>query len=908
MPPPAQARNDWILRTKLHRPQLPPDLVERARVLELLEKNPERPFTLVSAPAGCGKSTLVSRWLEASEQPAAWLSLDDGDNDLRVFLRYLVAAVRTHSPKACRQSHEFLGAAELPPPAVLGDCFSNELDAIKRRFVLVLDDYHRIRERSIHELVDQLLRHPCPSCHLVLVTRRDPPLALAGLRARGRALEVREQDLRFTAEETRIALQAIGGVSIGDETLAHLQGELEGWITGLRLVCLMLRHEEDPEGFLGCLHGGSLNIQQYLVEEVLKHLPPGFEKKLLKTSILNRLCVPLCEAVCAGDGPPGPAADEAFETGEGFLRELQRANLFAIPLDAKGKWVRYHHLFQQLLQQQLESRASAEEIATLHGRASNWFEAGGFREEALQHALRAGKVEKAAALVERHRTELMDNDTWHVLERWLGLLPDAIRKERPHLLLAEAWTAYERFQLDRIPVLLQRVDALVGEGAGSEEVRGERAYFLGALAYWSGEGADAQRFFEEARSSIPESRGLLGGLVELLLGLARCMCGEKERGIAGLSRRIRDADATEGIFTSRLIAGLIFIHELSGDPVRTRREAQRMRVVAKKSGIAYTERWAAYKEACSHFYVNELEQAVAHFEPAVRHRYTLHTRAAVDALAGMAVTRQLLGQTDAATEAMELLQAFALELGEPQFLGLADSCRARLAVLQGDLPRAFRWAQSFHDDPVPPASFIWLEVPWISQARVLIAEGSTASLARAGEVLDAFRRQSEDCRFINHVIEAAALQPLVLEQQGRREEALGSLRAALELAAPGGWIRPFFEAGPAMAELLGHLSADEQSGLFVAETLAAFAGAGAAERAPAGARPVAARQPLIEPLTNRELDVLELLAKRLQDKEIAESLCVSVGTVKTHLKHIYGKLEVGGRREAASKAEELGII
>lgn len=900
--PSQKTRNDLILRTKLHRPQLPPDLVPRARLLELLDQHPGRSFTLVSAPAGYGKSTLVSRWLDGVGEASAWLSLDEDDSDLRSFLKYLIAAVRTHSPKACRRSHEFLGAAELPPPAVLGECLSNDLDAIKRRFVLVIDDYHRIHSSAVHDLVGHILRHPSRTTHLVLVTRHDPPLPLVGLRAGGQSLEIREQDLRFTRAETRTVLETIGGVTIEDRTLAHLHEVLEGWITGLRLVCLMLRHEKDPAGFLDGLHGGTLNTQLYLVEEVLKQLSPGFEDILLKTSILNRLCGPLCDAMGADEEAPGGTAI----TGEEFLIELERANLFAIRLDARGEWVRYHHLFQQLLQQQLERRASAGEIATLHERASDWFASQGLREEALQHALRAGNVEKAAGLVEAHRMELMNNDTWYVLERWLHHLPDEVREARPHLLLAEAWTAYERFQLERLPALLDRVDTLVGEGPLADEVRGELCFFRGALAYWSGEGEAARGLFEEAQACLPKTCRLFRGLVELLLGLARCMCGDKEGGIKGLENQISDMGGPEGIFTSRLVAGLVFAHHLAGEPMQAHREAQRMRVVARKSGIAYTEAWSEYMDAVSFFCVHRLEDALRCFRVAVRQRYILHTRAAVDALAGMVITQQLLRQDAEATGSMEMLQAFVLELGESQYIALADSCRARLAVLQGDLATAFPWARSAHDAPVPAASFYWLEAPWITQTRVLIAEGSDESLVRATEVLDGFLQQSEACRFVSQVIEAAVLRPLLLEKQGRRGEAMSALREAIDRAAPGGWLRPFVEAGPPMSELLGHLSEAERDSHFVTQIRSALSESKSVTNG--ASRSALRNTALLEPLTNRELDVLELLARRLQDKEIAEELSVSVGTVKSHLKHIYGKLAAAGRREAVLKAEELGLI
>ena len=822
---------------------------------------------------------------------------------MRQFLSYVIAAVQTVSGSTCRESAAILNAPEMPPASALAGCLGNDLEAIETPFVLVIDDYHRVHEQAIHSVLSQLLQHPPRSLHLVLITRRDPPLPLAGLRARSSVVEIREEDLRFSREETRTVLQKMVGISVTDETLSHLHGEIEGWIVGLRLAGLALRNQADPEGYLAQLHGGTQSIQQYLLEEVLKHEAPDFQQWLLRTSILNRFCAPLCEAVCSLRAEDRPAADEDVVRGETFLQDLERANLFAIRLDDRGEWMRYHHLFQRLLQWQLQRQVKAEEIARLHNRASAWFENEDLLEEALEHAVRAGNVERATQLVEKNRVGLLNDDKWYVLEKWLRLLPDAIRRERPGLLLAEAWSAYERFQFDRLAAILENVGSLLEGDHPDPTVSGETLLLRGELHYWAGESEASLQLFEEARAQLPEQHGLVRGLLELQYGLALCMGGEKDRAIKGLNELVQETGPPEGIYLSRLVAGLFFIHLLSGNLFLARTEAERLRTVAKRSDITYTDAWSSYMEACSHFHANEPEKALTHFAEAARQRYILHARAAVDALAGLALTQQFMQQVDAAAESLDLLQTFSLELSDSQYLSVAHSCRARVALLRGDLTSALEWARSVDEVTVPAALFMWMEVPRITQARVLIADGTPTSVDRAIELLQHVRRQSEACRFVNQTIEVAVLQCLALARQGRRKEALEQLADAVGLAEPGGWVRPFVEAGPPMAQLLAQLPKGDQGRRFVEQLRRSLE-----DKAGASARLQEVRQPLIEPLTNRELDVLEHLAKRMYDKEIAEALSISIGTVKTHLKHIYEKLDVPNRRHAVIKAEELGLL
>ena len=711
-----------LLRTNLRRPETPEDLVPRARLQDLLREHPDRACTLVSAPAGYGKSTLVSSWLDTVEIPVAWLSLDEQVDDPRRFFAYVIAALRTIDETSCRDTEVMLEGSELPPAPVLAGHLSNDLEEIGEPFLFVIDDYHRIHDSAIHAVIQNLMRYPPRPLHLVLVTRHDPPLPMAGLRSRSGVVEIREQDLRFNREETRAAIQSMAEVSVGDETLVHLHAELEGWVVGLRLVCLALRHQDDPEGYLRTLRGGTRSIQQYLLEEVLRQQSPAFQECLLSTSILNRFCAPLCEAIYR-DGAGDDSTDGGIQ-GEDFLRDLELANLFAIRLDDLGDWLRYHHQFQQLLQWQLEREMSSEEIAALHDRASKWFESEGLVDEALEHAVAAGNIEHAARLVEGHRVAMLNDDKWYVLERWLTVLPASVRERRPGLLLAEAWIAYERFQFDRLAQILESIDSVVEAEDMNPADSGEYLLLQGEIHYWSGEGAKSRQLFEKARPQLSDRHGLVRGLLELQHGLALCMDGERDQALEELTGLVQETGAPEGVYLSRLVAGLYFVHHLSGSLFPARTEAARLRTVAQRSGIAYTDAWSSYMEACALLHANDLNQAQAHFAKAVKQRYILHSRAAVDALAGLALTRQLQGQAQPAAEILEMLQTFALELSDGQYLAVADSCKARLALLGGDLESAITWALSYEEVPAPAALFMWLEVPVITQARILIADGA----------------------------------------------------------------------------------------------------------------------------------------------------------------------------------------
>jgi LuxR family maltose regulon positive regulatory protein len=894
-----------ILHTKLHRPPITAHIVPRTRLIDLLEHGVRHPLTLIAAPAGYGKSILASQWLELSALPGAWVSLDTSDNDLRVFVGYVLEAIQHVFPQQEFKSQSLLRAAELPSIPVITRYLLNDLDTLSARFILVLDDFHRIHTAAIYDFIGQLLVHPSPIMHLALLTRRDPPLPLLSLRSRGMVTEITTAHLRFTLAETQALWERLLPITITDKTARILEEQMEGWVTGLHLAALSISNQADQERVIDGLLETPQYVQDYLIQEVLAHVPPQFRPYLPHSAIVDRFCAPLCDALSAVDAKGHQTAAEA--SGQDFIEWVIQTNLFVITLDATHRWLRYHHLFQDILQRELHQQATAQEIAMLHARASAWFESQGLITDAIVHALAAGDVVRAAEIIEGYRHDEFMADRWYVVQRWLTMLPAGITQERPALLLTKAWIANCRHHLGQIPLIIEQLESLFAGQTVDTTLLGEFAFFQGNIQYWEGQAERSQQRLEKALSLLTVKQNHIQGESELLLGLARCMAGQKERVVRALEERLQGVDSPEGYFHSRLLAGLVFIHLLCGNLSRARMEAQRLHRVATTSRIRNTAAWSAYLTACTHLHANELDAASHHFTRAAEQRYVLETQAEIDALAGLALTQQLMQQPDVAAETMDRLLDFVWEMDAPHYVAMAHSCRARLFLLRGELAPALQWARSVTATLTPSALFMWLEVPSITQARVLIAGGDEESVGQALELLRAIRQQSEACRFTCQTIEVAVLQTLALEKLGRSDGALEALEEAVALAQPGGWIRPFVEAGPLMADVLKRLHKQNVAVHYIPRILDAFSDqAASSPTLPVTASPHP--QLLSEPLTHRELDVLALLSQRLHNREIAEKLFITTATVKGHLKNIYQKLDASNRREAVENAKALGIL
>ncbi len=894
-----------LIQTKLHRPILPIDLVPRPQLTSWLDERRNRPLTLVSAPAGYGKSTLISSWLDTCEYPYTWLTLDAGDNDLVLFLTYFLEAIRVIFPEAVRNTYAFLSAYTQPPIRELAIHLINEINQLDQFFVLVLDDYEVIQRAPVHDFLNEFLLHLPQGFHLVICSRIDPPLPILKLRAKGQVTEIRAQDLCFSEEEAHALLENMLGETVDTTTVQYLDEQAEGWVTGLRLAALALRHRVGKQPVNVAPKASNQYVLDYLMMEILNHQSVVFSEWLLKTSVLARFNAGLCEAVCLDERLESSQIEKSPRLdGDGFLKRLVESNLFAIPLDDYNHWIRYHHLFRDLLLTELARRYDQTEIAALHIKASKWFAQQGFIDEALQHALEAGELPLAAQLVEQNGTALLNEDKWYVLERWLARLPDDIIQQRAMLLLFKAWVYFYHFKLHAIPALLETVESILEIVPSTLRLWGEVSFFWGHHWFWSGQNARSLEHFHNALGRIPTSFSVARGHTELFWGVASQMAGKKKEAVEALNKWLYYQESPHPTRRFRLEGGLIFIHLLSGELGEAARMAEQLHHTATKYNNTYARAWGAYLYAFVHYFWNDLETAAQHFIQAVEMRYNLHTRAAIDSLAGLTLCYQYSGQPDQARSTLALLLEFVQDINDPAYLSVALSCQAHLALLQGDTISAVQWLQTADLGNDANVMFYWIESPPITLCRVLITQGTEASLQQALDLLQEYLQTLETQYNTRQLIDVLVLQALAYQKGSQSDQALAALEQAINLAEPGGWIRPFVEAGPELIPLITSYVGVRGSTNYTHKLLVACK----AEASTEGSMSTLPSAQLIEPLTNREFEILELLGKRLTNKEIAAELTISVGTVQQHLNHIYAKLNVKGRRQAIVKATELALV
>ncbi len=905
------APGPFILQTKLHRPTLPGDVVSRTSVLDRLDAGRDFPLTLVSAPAGYGKSLLIASWLERTTRPGAWLALDPEDGDAGQFVSYVAAAVRRVFPDACQDTMRLAAASAAAPVATLAATLSNELEALPRSMILVLDDYHRIGTASpVNELLQQMLTRPPGRLHLVIITRRDPPIPLSLLRARGQVNEIRMRDLRFDAAESRALLEASVRFPLTDEALAQVERELEGWVAGLRLVALSLRKDQDATTVLQHLRGGVQHAQQYLTHEAVAGQPPEVRDWLLKTAILDRFCAPLCAAVCAGPDDPDAAAK-----GARFVRTLSDENLFVIPLDAEGQWFRYHQLFQELLAAELKGAGDAAQVAALHVRASEWFERQDVPDEAMKHALAAGDVERAAQVVARYAHAMVNEGRVHVLGRWLSQLPPELVQGRAALLRAEAWRLYLRMERGSLPATVDRLEDLTRADAEGHGFALDIAALRGWCALLANDATLALEFSENALALAPSAEDRVSrSLAEMVFGLAGQMQGQRERVSRALTRWLVDRSARDPIGEIRLAQTLAFASYIAADPPGAEALLERARKVAAASGQVQLLPLTNYLAALFQLQRGEFEAALPALGDARQRQYL--GRSAIDGMCAQVIGYQLQGKAEQAVEAFNSVEAF-VGRGHPWLAPVAEACQVRLALLQGRADAGAAWLRT-SSPPAADAMLWWFEVPALTWCRALMADGTVDRLVEAEQRLLAHAQVNEAQHNTYQLIGILCELAVARAKLDRAEEADSTLQQALTLAEPGGFVFPFLEAGSVLLNLLRGVQAEHDE--FPARLLRVLeSGAGAEARArqettdaPVFARqqrttPAAARS-IIEALTNRELDILELLAERFQNKEIAARLSIAPETVNYHLKHIYQKLNVQSRRRAVTAATELGLL
>ena len=893
-----------ILRTKLRPPKMMSEAIARPRLLEALDKNSRRPLTLISAPAGYGKTTLVTQWLEGSKTPSAWLSLDARHRSLPTFLRYFVASVQTRFPTACQEITSLLNAAELPPVSLLADVLSNDLEAITRPYILVLDDFHNIGNPEVHELLDCLLQYPPRFMQLVVITRHDPAFSLTTLRASSFLYEIRQEDLRFTQQEVSAVLEQLTGMTVSDAALAHLENLMEGWIVGLHLVGLLLLNQSDPETFLADLKGDVQEIQEYLVEEVIARQPAKVRDCLLKTSILDHFCGSLSATLCA---PLDGSSTESL-MGRAFIREIERANLFVVRLDTRGEWFRFHHLFQGFLKQRLKQQYSTRDISELHLRASQWFEEHKLIDEALHHALAAGKAQLAVQMVERHRYVPMNTEQWSRLEHWLELLPAEARQKSPVLTSAEAYLMEQKGQMtffaqrDRAEELLA---GLPKDAPGAAVVRGEVFVLKAEEALLQGRGERAISYAEHAAELVPVEATHLHSYITGARALGFQAQGDISRCLKIIDAAWDRSPASSGFFRARLSTWRCIAHILEGSLAAVDNAALHCIEDGSSLNLPDSKGFGLYFLGIAHYFQNDLPEAERLLTALFDQRHSSRPHYYTHGSFALIRIHLRHGRTDAAGKILQTLTEHLTTTNNRPTLALVHAFEVELAVMQGRLDEAKIKSVEADFAPYPPLWFCY--VPQMTPIKLLLAQGADGDLEQALAKLEELDEWLRSTHRKTVRIEALSLLALAHAAKGNQSVASEKLREALALAALGGNLSTFVELGSPMADLLNRLRRRKNSVEQIDRILAAFPDQTDAVT-PGFSMPIHVLPPMIETLTKRELDTLEQLEKRLYDKEIAEELSISVWTVKTHIKHVFEKLQVNNRRQAVRKARQLGLL
>lgn len=922
--------SEILLATKTHIPPLRSQLVNRQRLIHRLNDGlgQNNRLTLISAPAGFGKTTLINGWIRQTGIPTAWLSLDKGDNDPVRFITGLAAAIQRVAPEA---GNHILAMMQVPqPPAVeaaisalINDVAFLPADLQSPNIILVLEDYHEIIAEAVHEALRLLTDHLPPPLHLVIITRIDPPLPLARFRARHEITELRSTDLRFTPEETGTFLNEIMHLNLSPEDISLLDVRTEGWIAGLQMAAVSMQGRADTAGFIRNFSGSHRFVLDFLVEEVLGCQPVKIQEFLLRTSILDRLTPSLCNAVAG------------VEDSQSTLAWMEQANLFLVPLDDQRQWYRYHHLFADLLRNQLK-RLHPEIEPSLYSRAGKWYADRRLITPAISYALQANDFEQVEQLVMQASLTIGFYSDIKMLIEDIGALPYEIVRSHPWLSIARAWALNSAGRFDETESALREVETMLAERnkAGVKEEQWTR-HVEGHLAalhsyqvfFGEGDSKQATELAQSALELLPQDdlrarafvNGWLAGLLERAGQRESALQAIKEA--VALSRMVGDLPGIS--YELCQLAALEFTWGKLNQALASCREAiQISEENMRQTGYTSLAAKNAYLLAGRILYErNELLAA----EQSMRKGIGPNKRIAAEVEGGftyLLLARILLARGDQAAALKEIQKAHVYSQQVSAFTkSLNKAWEALLYLQQGNLAAAIQWAQESElhfDDEVNLRTY----VKHIILARVLIAQGRSEfklkgddrRLQEATLLLDHLLTLVESTGNLKYVIETGTLQALALNARGNFEGAVNALERALKLGEPEGFVRTFVDEGAHIARLLKEAAARGILPTYVSmlagvlekeKQMMAEAAQGNGNLPLPSAL---ASQLLPEPLTERELEILPFLRSSLSLTEIADRLTISVNTARTHIKHIYDKFDVHSRSAAIDRAEKLGLL
>ena len=898
-----------LLATKLHRPRPSANIVARSRLTGRLDaglRNGHRLF-LVVAPAGYGKTTVVTEWLDGADIPSAWLSLDEADNDPLRFFTYVAAALqKALGLDLAHPLPEAFPMTPQPPEAFVLPLI-NDLAAADRPVLLALDDYHVITAGPVQEAMVFLLRRAPPNLHLVVLTRADPPFPLARLRVRERMTEIRDRDLRFTHEEMTAFLKSLHRLNLNVEQITALESRTEGWAAGVQLAALSLQgcSAEYAAQFISAFSGSHHYIVDYLFEEVLSRQPDTVREFLFQTSVLERMCAPLCDAILTkgSAGQAGTGKTVTTQAAQETLETLEHSNLFLVPLDDERRWYRYHHLFVDVLRQMQKSVCQPDQIAGLHGRASDWYRQNGLVAEAVHHALQAGDHARAAQTVEENAWSMVRHAELAILRGWIEALPSDSISARPWLRIYYAWALFFA-ESDAAEAQLNAVEEqmrAIGTAALPAEMEGHIAAIRAWIVYIRGDPDLAAVFSRQALQFCPQMDAAIRSGLMAILGDA-CAARNDWPGTAYAFAEAVELARSSGNVMIEVVSrtSLGALHGAMGRLREAEAIFQEALQTATRNrspvaGQAYACLARVYREwndlASARFYAEKLIESSAMWgvvdSLACGHLFLATMLQAQD---------DIPGANQAMAQASQIMDEHPLELRSLPWLG---ATRARLWLGQGKLAKARQWAET-RGLNAGGELFLRNEVEYLTLVHILLAEHRVDDAAR---LLSRLQTAIESTGRLGDLIVVLVLQAVVLNMQADISSALGKLGHAVRLARSEGYVRVFLDEGKPIESLLRIAATkwqDHDQLVYVRKLLAAFADQSVS--------PVEGQRPLAGILSERELEVLRLIAAGRSNQAVADELVIAIGTAKRHTANIFDKLDVRNRTEAVAKARQLNLL
>ncbi len=883
-----------LLTTKLYTPRVRPELVLRPRLIERLNAGLHHKFTLISAPAGFGKTTLVADWLGNGTRPVTWLSLDEADNDPARFFTYFVAALQKIDPAIGQAAQAMLGAARPPAPDVVLTSLINDVAAKASPFVLVIDDYHVIQTLPIHQQLVFLLEHLPPQMHLVLNSREDPPFPLARMRAREQITDIREADLRFTQAEAADFLRKVMRIDVSLDDVAALQQHTEGWITGLQLAALSLQRGGSLQSMIQPIAGSNRYILDYFMEEVFRLQPPEIQDFLLKTSLLSRFNAALCDAVV-----------ERKNSRE-VLFHLERANLFLTPLDEAQQWYRYHHLFADLLRHRLESEVEGRPaINALHRKASQWYAANGLPADALHHALEGADWGAATDLLLDLSSGMMRRGEFITLLRWFQRFPVEVIHDNPRLCHEYVWPLIltEQFEIaESFIALAEQGVPAIGDRASA--FWGSIATARAHIARARGDVPHVIEYSEQALALLPQDDLGSRSIVALNLGIMQWYRGN----LVEAEKALREAERAGRLSRNNYAhwAALVFLGRIQIAHGHLHKAVEFYRQVIEQGGTSMIVSPAHYDVGRLCYEWNDLDAAADHLRQGIEvSERSNSAELQVGGYGTLALIKQTQGEPMAATALVDKVSHLLETANIPTPTRVNSTVYCALALLdQGEAATAARMLAPY-SKPEEVRSVVDYLFLLYAQIVACLAQGQRAE---AAERLGMFQSMAGSWGWHSMLVRAQALQAVIASTQ---ETARAALAEALTLAEPEGYIRTFVDLGKPMRLLLADYSAQTaEHKAYVDRLLSVFSIPDMQPEIQTEApksKIQNLKSEMVEPLSDREVDVLHLLADGLTNQEIALTVHISVNTVKTHLKNIYDKLGVHTRREVIARAKALGV-